>query len=313
MSVRNKNPIFKKIARRNGKYKHRTYDLAYNAQDNIAMCEDDNLVHVTPIVALFNMNTSQLKSFLGKSKWKTLAKNSFDTNQEIMFIVLELEAHPSNKRKSELISLIYKFSPTALAMICNVSIKHVGMKFSHRINEWSIDCSKDELEQRIKMYGDAKRMARRLNYPFNPDAKWREIETAHTALTALYEGSRLKVPVDKDFNLPLTCQKIIEDNLRESGFNIHSLKNLQDFSKEKSLMNHCILSYCERSYKSRYVAFHIEKNGIHTTLGVNFNRSKNTFTKDQHYGKRNKIIEDKSFHDMAKTIIETLNRKIPKK
>lgn len=312
MSAVNKNPLFKKIARRNNKYRRKSYDLAYNAQENISMCEDDGLVHITPIVALFNMNTKELKSFLGKSKWKSIANGSFERNQEIMFIVLELDDFPSNKKKAEIISFIYKFSDISLTLICNIGIKHLGMMFAHRINEWSEDCSFLELEKRQKMYSDTKRMARRLNYPFDPSAKWRDIEIAHTTLTALYEGARLKVPADKDFNLPVLCQKIIEDNLKFEDFKVKALKCLSDFSKEKALMKHCILSYCERSYKGSYVAFHIEKNGIHTTLGVNFNKYKFSFTRDQHYGKRNEIIKDHYFHDVAKAIIQTLNKKIPK-
>lgn len=61
MSAVNKNPLFKKIARRNNKYRRKSYDLAYNAQENISTCEDDGLVNITPIVALFNMNTKELK------------------------------------------------------------------------------------------------------------------------------------------------------------------------------------------------------------------------------------------------------------
>ena len=312
MSAVNKNPLFKKIARRNNKYRRKAYDLAYNAQDNISVCEDDGLVHVTPIVALFNMTTQDLKSFLGKSKWKSIANGSFERNQEIMFITLELDDFPSNKKKAEIISFIYKFSDISLTLICNMGIKHLGMRLAHRINEWSEDCSFLELEKRQNMYSDAKRMARRLNYPFDEGARWRDIETTHTTLTALYEGAKLKVPVDKDFNLPVACQKIIDDNLKFEDFKVNALTCLTDFSKEKALMKHCILSYCERSYKGRYVAFHIERNGVHTTLGVNFNKSKFSFTRDQHYGKRNQIIKDHYFHDVAKIIIQTLNKKIPK-
>lgn len=313
MKILKSNPTFKKIARRNGKYKGVIWDLCVNAAENIRVCEEDKLINIMPIVALFNMNTKSLKAYLGKARWKAITKNTFERNQTILFIICGCNKIISQNEKREMVSFLYDLSDTCLNITCDAGLRALGFKFVHIINDWSKVCDEAHVKRRLNMLKDTKKMARRLNYPFNPNAKWKDIEALHGTLTTLYDGLKIKVPVGEDFILPVRCQKIVDDEIRDNDFSIKILKCLSDFSAEKRLMRHCILSYCESSYKKRYVACHLELNDYHTTLGIIYSQSKKRFRQDQHYGKSNQVVKDKRFLAMAENIVHVLNKEIEKK
>ncbi len=293
----------------NGKRNIYARDLSISALSKIQECRSDQLYHITPIVALFNMTPKQLKKHLGKSSWKKITKNTHSKNRYLFFIIIDSYKMCSKAEKKLRLIELQDFSNSTLHVIFNNDgLSKISPETCNMIEAWSKDCNKVELDRRFKIYKDTFDMAKQMNYPFTKGGKWADVNRLHDTLVALYDGARLNIPKDAVFSLPAYCEKKLKSEIEEQDFNFKFLKTVADFSKEKSDMKHCILSYCKKSYNKRYVACHIEKDGVHSTLGIRYNNQTKTFQKDQHYGKRNSLVT-KDIESIGHKIIRLLNRK----
>lgn len=315
-----RNKIVKDLSTLNGKRYPFMIDSIIYAYKRIEFAQEDGLYNIVPIVALFNKCPSQLKKLLSKNGvWKKLCKNTEERNKKIFFIGM-IYSDFSIKSKLNIVSIIHDSPDFVLNALLekkdtstNSQKKHIltlSKRWEKPIAQSNVPNKKLELMRRLDIWNDTKRMSSRHGFVFNNSERWKNIQRLHGQLSALDNARKVGVPSDVSFDLALKAQEVLKESdvCKGSDIEIKFLKNLTDYSIEKSSMKHCIMSYCKSAYDGNYLAAHVSSDVIEATLGIKvIGKNKRKFVFEQIYGYGNSIISDLSVRQYVEQVIELLN------
>jgi hypothetical protein len=278
--------------------------------DMLRLVEKDGIQHVLPLCFMFEASPQEIKTYLGKSLWKGLCKNSFTRNLLIAKVVSHCGGVKNiNDYTKTLLNCVSNFPSTILKRGGSgaISFDEAGV-WVIRLRLQNSDYY--HIRDISTLYRDTERMAFQLNAAFTPDkwdvSKMQERHDYYTEAinTLKYCPKKLKIlegiPVKQD---------------SYGGFNITLLESPLLIREEGESMHHCVGSYVPAVAKGEYLVYSITKDGERSsTLGVSIRKTNADaliiapFVFSQHYKHCNARVTCDNEQAAAGYIVSKLNK-----
>ncbi len=308
-----------KLARRQkGRVHIPNFVKIINNEALLKQVEKDNLCHLLPLVNALGMSPQELRKFLGKSLWKSLAANSFSRN---LLIALRLDNRLQEYLQEDKIPDILR-DLQALRSTLLSNKPYVSIYLDNKGNEDIFDYVLNEKAKGLPMSQYTRRIllqvGRRIRYltdikqmadSFGEEFKVRkfnakqldELHERYVKMTneRIYSDDQIEWLM----NLPFKVLKFGE-------YSIEILQSKKAIHQEGLDMGHCVANYAVNVAAGGYLVLSLKKNGEKiSTLGLRKNTS-GEFGFSQHYDRFNQEPKDMNQIFIADVAIDTLNGKI---
>lgn len=284
--------------------------------------------NVIPLVWEWRKDTQELKHRLGKSVWKRLCKNSKHRNQIISHCASSLVITETSAGMESFLK-----APTSVLKELQ---RNYGCSIEMLSNMRGYVASYSRLSGFGKMRcKDTWTMSKRLGVEFDytivknsPNDK-DSVADAVRRISLLHDEYVLKLneQEQKESMKPFDFNENIINEIELLGVKIKRLNSPFEMQEEGKMMHHCVSSYSHAVKSGRYVAYHLQHEREHATLGISITqrgivglslepdnlRGKSIlgvkYTKDQMYGVCNRPVADEKITKASEMLLNILNEK----
>lgn len=254
---------------------------------------NDGLYNLLPFVAELGLSPKELKVAY-KGVWKVISKNSLHKNK---LLVKRMDKIGQGVHEIPATLLKYQYSVPALKYLAN------NFKGS-----WS---KQEIMEKESRYFHDCERLAGQLGEAV--DSKWtvRRLKEEHDRMSKEITARKYSKDVFesvKDIPVKEMCHAGYKATLLDSAFAV---------ADEGNSMGHCVAGYADDVREGTYLVYSITKDGERSsTVGI-FRRAISHAKKEygqwnfqQQYGRYNASVKDVEERELAKSIVEMLNKPV---
>lgn len=286
--------------------------------DLIDQAVKDGIRNVAPIINLFGKNPQELKVLLGKSLWKSLCKNSYTRNQYLMRHIYNFYADAG---RIEVLKEYNKLPSSVLAKRHLLSFNYVHLAKVKEVTGYSwkklAKPMGSDWFSHLHIIRDTESMAKQYGEPFNMKWSYDKIKALHEKLTKTLKERQAEMERQRETHYQ-ELRKVRASSLHKNcifdeilGVKVTLLETAQDVQDEGDKMHHCVGAYAYTVAEGNYLVYHLEKDGVGATLGIEVTKKYTTgeliYMFSQCYGVCNEILQDTAFNDAAVEIIKQLN------
>lgn len=263
---------------------------------------NDKLYNILPIVLATGKSPQELKKALGGT-WKTLCKNSLNKNSAV---VKNFTSNWVAENDSYLDYL--KDRATLPTTVLQTYKGYYPDVMKHLTTYYKGTWKKLDLNT-TRLVGDTKRLATQIEAPFDPLWTPRKMKEKHDQYAREVNALRYS-PAKIEWLKPI-CHVF-----QHEGYAATLLDSRALVAEEGTVMGHCVGGYAESVAEGHYLVYSITKDGERSsTLGISVkgnwhpeNKKQRYFTFNQHYLRFNKPVTDEYEKELAKLLIEHLNK-----
>ena len=250
---------------------------------------NDGLINLVPAVLYTGMSPKELKEAL-KHNWKQVVKNSPSRNKLIFRSCYETVPNDA----------VFAASSTMLQKGYYSSYKDVNTFLSREMKGKYKNFK--EMRRAIDIAEDCLRMLAQLGKSFNCNWSMRRVLEEHSkASKEILTRKYSKDTFEWSFS--------VKKNFEYKDFTAVLLDSKFLIADEGKSQRHCVGSYAEHSSHGSYMVFSISCKGEkYSTLGLTRDKETGKVKFQQHYMKYNASVESEDAVELAKIIVETLNK-----
>ena len=288
------------------KFEHIKYE------PEMQQCRKDGIPNIIPFVGKLGMSPQELKEYFGAAKWKKICKNSYSRNKLLAntSFLRNADENILNLRSNALKYVHNDRCAIPMKLIDDIrkSLKFKSYKSLHKnasyLRAYNIVADTVQLVPDAKLTWSYRRFKEEHENMYKNESELR-------VKRRVAEDSEYRKKLDINFK---DLHPWLEPVEFETGVKAVPLLNMQGVLSEGSKMRHCVGSYAEMSARGEYVVWHLTKDDVEATLGVNVShrlwegKKYPYYTFQQMYGMCNTILEDRDFREAADWIVDTMNR-----